>query len=92
MKTEVVALEPRLPFGRTAYATVTFGDADTDTPIPHDLPPGRYRDVHYLPVRLDRATILSTGSTPPSPGLLYLQSSVADATATLLLFLPREAR
>ena len=90
MTRDIQLLEERIPFGRAAFITVTFGDADTDMPVPHTFPPGRYRDVHYLPVRLDRATTCYTGA-PPAPGIVYLRSTVADATVTFLLFLPREA-
>jgi hypothetical protein len=91
MTREERLLEQRLPFGLSQLVTVAFTTADTDHAVPHTLPPGRYRDVHYLPLRLSLPTVISTGEKLPEPGVLYLRSSVADTTATLLLLLPRDA-
>jgi hypothetical protein len=88
---DFTALENRIPFGKCQFVSMTFGDADEDLAIRHQLPPGRYRDVAYLVVKKDRACDIYTGSKSPEPSALYLRSSVADATVTLLLFLPRDA-
>lgn len=84
-------LEARLPFGLSQWVQVSFGEANADHAVRHTLPPGRYRDVHYLPLRLSSPTTISTGSRLPEPGVLYLRSTTPDTEVTLLLLLPRDA-
>jgi hypothetical protein len=92
MDRDLRALEARLPFGQSQVVVVTFpGTADLDTPVKHTLPAGRYREVHYFPLRLSEATTIYTGDHLPEPGVLWLRSTVASATVTLLVFLLKDA-
>lgn len=80
------------PMGRWEFVTHTFpATANTDSAVKHRLPAGRYREVHYMPVRLSHAATLYTGTKSPEPGVVYLRSTGASTEATLLLFLPQTA-
>lgn len=75
------------------YLEVTFGAANTDFDIRHDLKPSNPENIHYIVVRADRATSLyhdQSGTRRAwKAGYIVLRSSVANAKVTLLLQTPR---
>lgn len=82
-----------LPFVNFQYLDVTFGSADTDMDIKHNLNPKNPEDVRYLVVNADRATQIfndqSASRKPWGQGYVILQSSTANAVVRLLLFVER---
>lgn len=87
-------LEARVPFGAIELVpgVTTPATANTTFAVKHRLPPGRYREVRYLPLAKSVAVDLYTApDKPPEPGVLYLRATVASATVDLLLLLPRDA-
>lgn len=83
---ELQLLERGQAYGQYEYVTVTFPTANTDTRIAHQLKAVPYTEVYYSVVKKDKATDIFTGTAAWSAQFIILQSSVANATVTLLLF------
>ena len=75
------------------YIEVTFGSANTDYDIRHNLTPANPEEILYQVVRADRATAIyhdQTGTRKAwGTGYIILRSSVASAKVTLLLTIRR---
>ena len=75
------------------YVEVTFTSANTDQDVVHTLTPVNPENINYLVVRKDRACDIyhDQSGTRRVWGTNYivLKSSVASATVTLLLTIPR---
>lgn len=89
-------LDRRIPFSKFDFVDVTFGSANADTDIPHDLDPSDPESVRFFPIQWE---FTSTPATVPvvykDSGVnkmswqsthIYLRSTVAG-TCRLLLFL-----
>jgi hypothetical protein len=81
------SLDRGVPFGQYEYVDITFGTADTDVRIRHQLKAAPLTEVYYLVVKTDRATVIYTGTeTLWDQQHIVLKSNVANAVVTLLLF------
>lgn len=84
-----------LPFTRFQYVEATFGDANLDLLIAHDLDPADPDVLQYSVVQADRATQVyhdqSVTRRAWASDYILLRSSVADAKVRLLLTLPAES-
>jgi hypothetical protein len=85
------SLDSGLAFSQYEYQDVTFGTADTDLRIRHELKVYPYTEVYYLVVKKDRAADVYTGDvTLWDQQHITLKSDVADLQATILLFTRKE--
>lgn len=81
------------PFAQYQRVVVTFGAADTDVDIAHQLKPATAESIEYIVLRRDKAGDVyhDTSATriPWAEGLIRLRCETADAVVTLLLMVPR---
>lgn len=81
------------PFKDFQFVNVTFGTANADLDIRHDLIPDDPENIRYWVVWSDRATSLyhdySGTRKAWGKGYIILRSSVASAVVKLLIFIPR---
>jgi len=81
------SLDRGVPFGQYQYVDITFGAANTDYRIRHDLKAVPLTEVYYTVVKKDRATDVYTGTvTLWDEQHIILKSTVANAQVTILLF------
>lgn len=89
LRQEILAGSPYIDF---QYVTVTFGSADTDLDIRHDLRPANPENIYYAVVKADRATSIYNDQSGTrrawNTGYIILRSSAASAVVTLLLAVP----
>jgi hypothetical protein len=81
------SLDRGVAFGQYEYVDVTFGSANVDLRIRHQLKVTPLTEVYYIVVKKDRAADVYTGTLSLwDQQHITLKSDVADLEATILLF------
>jgi hypothetical protein len=83
-----------VPSAQFTYIDVTFGTADTDLVVQHDLQPDDPESVGYQVVRRDRACEVyddqSSTRRAWTKSSIVLRCDTADAVVRLLLTVPQD--
>ena len=84
----------RVPFADYTFVDVTFGTANTDYIIEHDMSARKPEDIRWLTVKNNTSGVVyRDNGTPPrawGEGYVVLKCSAANAEVRLLLFLEKE--